>query len=188
MADTKLEELERRLREVEDREAIRAVIWRYSLLLDTGQWDRIADEVFAEDGVDVHAEHTDPPFVSRGRENLRAFFNMTMPHFEGTQHFLGPTVIDRYDGDTAHAITYAFSSHWMQGAPGAGPLRPADSIMANAYDDELVRAPEGWRISYRRLHAFGPGSSLAVGYMPEFCHPAVGADLYSRAAQDAPAR
>jgi hypothetical protein len=181
MTDATLEQLSRRVKELEDREAIRDVIWLYSFLLDTGQWDRIAAEVFAEDGVDVHAERTNPPFVSKGRTALKAFFNMTMPNFDGTQHFLGPSVIEM-DGDRAHAKTYALCSHWMRHGEGAGDVRPADSIMAICYDDELVRAPEGWRISYRRLHPFGPGSSLAVGYMPEFCLPGMGRDLYSPAA------
>lgn len=178
MAETSVEALVRRVQELEDREAIRDVIWLYSFLLDTGQWDRIAAEVFAEDGTDVHAERTNPPFVSTGRAELRAFFNMTMPNFDGTQHMLGPSVIE-LDGDTAHAKTYAWCSHWLHQSESAGDNRPADSIMAICYDDQLVRAPEGWRISYRRLHPFGPGSSLAVGYMPGFCMPGMGRDLYS---------
>jgi len=181
LKETQMSELEaiaKRLAELEDREEIRAVIWLYSFLLDTGNWDRIAAEVFAEDGIDVHAERTDPPFVSQGRAELRAFFNMTMPNFDGTQHFLGPTVIE-LDRDRAKAKTYAFCSHWLRHGEGAGDNRPADCIMAICYDDELVRAPEGWRISLRRLHPFGPGSSLAVGYMPEFCMPGMGRDLYS---------
>ena len=56
--------------------------------------------------------------------------------------------------------------------------RAATEQMKFPTDDELVRAPEGWRVSLRRLHPFGPGSSLAVGYMPEFCLPGMGRDLY----------
>src|ERR1700722_9506236 len=40
---SELEALAKRLQELEDREEIRQVIWQYSFLLDTGNWDRIAD-------------------------------------------------------------------------------------------------------------------------------------------------
>lgn len=170
-------ELARRVRDLEDREQIARVIWEYSFLLDTGRWDEVPEAVYSEDGMDVHSEDTDPPMVTRGRQELKEFFGHTMPHFDGTQHFTGPSMID-LDGDRAKARTYLFASHWMKIVRGTGPVRPADCVMAVCYDDGLVRTGEGWRISARRLHAFGPGSSLAVGYMPEFCMPAVGMNLY----------
>ena len=40
---SELEALAKRLQELEDREEIRQVIWQYSFLLDTGNWDRIAE-------------------------------------------------------------------------------------------------------------------------------------------------
>lgn len=181
MADEALIEevraLARRVRELEDREQIARVIWEYSFLLDTGRWDDVPAAVYAEDGKDVHAEDTEPPMVTEGRTALKEFFNYTMPHFDGTQHFTGPSMID-LDGDRAKARTYVFASHWMKIGKGTGPVRPADCLMALCYDDELERTDEGWRISARRLHAFGPGSSLVAGYMPEFCMPAVGVNLY----------
>jgi len=174
---TEIEALARRVRALEDREQIAKVIWTYSFLLDTGRWDDVPDAIYSEDGMDVHAEDTDPPMVTQGRAAMKDFFRFTMPHFDGTQHFTGPSIIE-LDGDTATARTYLIAAHWMKIGAGTGPVRPADCIMSLCYDDELVRTPEGWRISKRRLHAFGPGSSLAVGYMPEFCMPAVGANLY----------
>jgi hypothetical protein len=172
-----MEALAARVGQLEDREEIARVIWTYSFLLDTGKWDDVPEVVYAEDGMDVHAEDTDPPMITQGRQALKEFFGYTMPHFDGTQHFTGPSMID-LDGDTATARTYFWATHWMKVGKGAGPLRPADSIQALLYDDELVRTEEGWRISKRRLHAFGPGSSIAVGYMPEFCLPAMGMNLY----------
>ncbi|MBS1676603.1 MAG: nuclear transport factor 2 family protein [Actinobacteria bacterium] len=166
-----------RVRQLEDREEIARVIWNYSFLLDTGQWNEVPAAVYSEDGMDVHSEDTDPPMITEGRTAMRDFFRYTMPHFDGTQHFTGPSMID-LDGDTAKARTYLFASHWMKTGKGTGPVRPADCIMALAYDDELVRTAAGWRVSKRRLHAFGPGSSLAVGFMPDFCMPAVGGNLY----------
>jgi hypothetical protein len=166
-----------RVRALEDREEIARTIWNYSFLLDTGKWDEVPDVVYSEEGMDIHAEDTDPPMVTEGRQKLKEFFNYTMPHFDGTQHFTGPSMID-LDGDTAKARTYFWATHWMKVGKGAGALRPADSIQALLYDDELVRTDDGWKISKRRLHAFGPGSSIAVGYMPEFCLPAMGMNLY----------
>ncbi len=69
-----LEDLARRVRTLEDRDEIAKVIWNYSFLLDTGRWDEVPAEVYSEDGMDVHAEDTDPPMVTQGRESLKEFF------------------------------------------------------------------------------------------------------------------
>src|SRR4029079_8179434 len=124
--------LARRVTELEDREQIARVIWEYSFLLDTGKWDEVPDVVYAEEGMDVHAEDTDPPMVTKGRASLKEFFGYTMPHFDGTMHFAGPSMID-LDGDTAKARTYVFASHWMKIGKGTGPVRPADCVMALCY-------------------------------------------------------
>jgi hypothetical protein len=100
-----------------------------------------------------------------------------MPNFESTQHMLGNHVIE-VDGDEAVAQTYSMSAHWLEQGEGTDPARPADFILSLLYVDKLRRTEAGWRIYNRRLHAFGPGSSLAVGWLPGFLAPGVGADVF----------
>jgi hypothetical protein len=172
-----LEALARRVRELEDREEIRETLHQYSFLLDMNRWAEVPEAVFTADGEDVHAEDTDPPMVSKGHEALRAQFGRAMPNFESTQHLLGNHVIE-VDGDEATAQTYSMSAHWLDQGEGADPGRPADFILSLLYVDKLRRTEDGWRVYNRRLHAFGPGSSLAVGWLPGFLQPGVGADVY----------
>ena len=171
------------VRQLQDREEIREVLQHYCFLVDTKQPDRIADECFTEDAADYHSETTDPPMVSRGRDAIRAFFRGAMSLVENTQHFLGNFHIE-LDGDRAHSRVYVWASHWMADSPTAGDrMRPADVILTVAYDDELQRTSGGWRIKSRRLHAFGPGSSLAVGALPLALQPGMGRDLYGAQAR-----
>lgn len=166
-----------RVRALEDREEIAKLIWSFGFYLDTGRWEEITEAMYTEDAEDEHAEHTDWPMIAKGHEELKKFFRSGMPNFDGTQHLNGPSWIE-VDGDTATARTYVFASHWMKAGPGTGPIRPADCILSLIYDDDLVRTEDGWRFSRRRLHALGPGSSLAVGHMPPMFMPAVGLNLY----------
>jgi hypothetical protein len=172
-----VERLSARVRVLEDREEIREVLHRYSFLLDMGRWAEVPEAVFTADGEDVHAEDTDPPMVSKGHEALSAQFGRAMPNFESTQHMLGNHVIE-VDGDEAVAHTYSMSAHWLEQGDAADPGRPADFVLSLLYVDRLRRTEAGWRVDNRRLHAFGPGSSLAVGWLPGFLQPGVGADVF----------
>lgn len=66
----------------------------------------------------------------------------------------------------------------MHQGESSGDNRPAECVLSRTYDDDLVRTDQGWRISRRRLHAFGPGSSLSIGWMPKALAPAIGTQLY----------
>ncbi|MGE0065971.1 MAG: hypothetical protein AB7T48_01340 [Solirubrobacterales bacterium] len=59
-------------------------------------------------------------------------------------------------------------------------------MLSCTYDDDLVRTDQGWRISRRRLHAFVPGSSLSIGWMPKAPAPAIGMQLSSPGDSRAP--
>jgi hypothetical protein len=166
------------IRELVDKEEIRELLQHYCFLIDTKQPDRIPEEVYTEDGVDVHAEDTDPPLAVSGWADMRAFFRRQLSQFDGTQHAISNHHIE-LDGDVAHSRVYVIAFHWMPQSEYSGAQRPADCVLSLAYDDDLRRTDRGWRIAHRRLHAFGPGSSLAVGWLPKNMWPGIGSNLYS---------
>lgn len=165
-----LDDLRREVRELRDREAIREVLDTYAFLLDTARWRDIPTAVFTEDAVDHHspAAGAEP----RGRAEIGAFLDATMSGFAGSQHLLGNSSI-RLDGDTAHSRTFAACAHWRTGGPA--PL-PPDLTVAVAYDDSWRRTPDGWRISERWVHTFGPHGLLAGARSADL--PRLGSDLY----------
>ncbi|MPQ96495.1 hypothetical protein GB931_00875 [Modestobacter sp. I12A-02628] len=163
-----LADLDRELRALRDREEIRQVLDSYAFLLDTARWRDVAEAVFTEDAVDHHspAMGAEP----RGRAEIADFLDRTMRGFAGSQHLMGNSRVD-VDGDTAHSRTYAVCAHWRTDGPG-----PADLTVAVAYDDTWQRTPEGWRISERWVHTFGPNALVSGTRDPAL--PRLGSDLY----------
>jgi hypothetical protein len=164
--------LRRELVELKDREAIRSVLDSYAFLLDTARWRDIPTAVFTEDAIDHHSPEAGPQAEPHGREEIARFLDATMGKHAGSQHLLGNSSIE-VDGDTAHSRTYAICSHWS--ADGPEPL-PSDMTIAAVYDDRWRRTPDGWRISERWVHTFGPHGLLA-GHRAAGL-PRLGSDLY----------
>lgn len=160
--------LRREVRELRDREEIRAVLDTYAFLLDTGRWRDAPAAVFTADGVDHHGPGIDP----RGHAEIGAFLDTALSRYAGTHHMLGNATI-RIDGDTAHSRTYGACAHWRDAGPDP---RPSDLTVAVAYDDTWRRTPDGWRISERWVHTFGPHGLLA-GHRAAGL-PRLGTDLY----------
>jgi hypothetical protein len=173
--------IERVVQELRDREDIRELLQHYCFLVDTRQAGRLVDEVYTDDAEDLHCPHTDPPFVAKGREQLAALFVDMLDGLEATQHLIANHHIELRGNDAAHSRVYLIAVNWIKvkDPAVAGGTRPADCLNSLTYDDELVRTERGWRIKRRRLHAFGPGSSLAVGWLPAGFSPGVGTQLYA---------
>lgn len=168
----RLGELRREVRELRDREEIRAVLDDYAFLLDAARWRDIPEAVFTEDAVDHHSPAAGPAAVPRGRAEIGRFLDRTMGSFTGSQHLLGNSTI-RIDGDSAHSRTYAACAHWVSDGPEPAP---ADLTIAVAYDDTWRRTPRGWRIAERWVHTFGPHGLLAGSRSGD--QPRLGSDLY----------
>jgi hypothetical protein len=152
--------------EVVDRRAIDDLLIRYCTLVDRREVDALVVEVFAEDAVDNHGLG-----VWSGREGLREGFSWVLSRFAGTVHQI--TNLDvRLDGDRAESRAYVTGWHWL---PHPGEERrpagkAADFVVVGAYDDELERRSEGWRIVHRTFRQVG-NSVLGAGTLPDFMVP-----------------
>lgn len=173
---TEIQVLQDKVRELQDKEEIREVLQHYCFLLDTKQMDRIPPEVYTEDAEDIHGESD--AYKATGHAELLALFNRVVDNFAATSHLITNYHVD-VDGDTAYARVYILAFHWMHHGSSSGVIRPAENVLLCTYDDDFVRTPDGWRIKRRRLHAWGPGSSLAIGWMPDAQGTSIGLDLYS---------
>jgi hypothetical protein len=141
-----LEEIEKRLRTLEDIEAIRQLQARYVNFLSTIAWDDLVD-CFAEDGVvDLHTG------IARGKKEIEKFFKekIAITHVGMEGNFVVHPVIS-IDGDTAKAswllFTYFSMPHKIQIAPALTAEEDAPEWMSGFYDMEYVRENGSWKIS-----------------------------------------
>ena len=132
---------ERRLAALVDRFEIEQVLVRYSTLIDTKQFGRLATDVFTADAV---VDYTKAPGGIAGSvAEVTAWLTKVLAPFSVLQHMLGNFDIT-VEGDRASSICYF---HNPMGMPtGAGT-----SVFwcGGRYVDELVRTPQGWRIRHR---------------------------------------
>jgi 3-phenylpropionate/cinnamic acid dioxygenase small subunit len=151
-----------------DREAIRDLVYSYSLFADTNRPDALADLFTQDCYVDVS------PIGGRGvrgRENLRSFQQeiLTKPTWSPdtypvrTSHHNSNVLIEFIDPDHAQVRTSCYSWHEMN--DGTFPE------IWGYYDDKMTRTADGWRIAYRVLHVYGD-SGLKGNWNPGERHNA----------------
>jgi hypothetical protein len=141
-----LEEIEKRLRVLEDIEEIRQLQSRYVNCLTTIQWDDLVD-CFAENGVvDL------PTGIARGKKEIEKYFKekIAITHIGMEGNFVVHPVIS-VDGDRATAswllFTYFSMPHKIQIAPALTADEDAPDWMSGFYDMEYVRENGVWKIS-----------------------------------------
>jgi hypothetical protein len=118
-----------------DRLAVIELFHRYAVAIDTRNWTAFrrlfTDDVVAE--FDGNRAWTDLETWARDFEKSHA-------EMAGTQHVITNEIVD-LDGDRAHAIFYGSVRFCM-------PKELANDRQAGVwYDDDLVRTPNGWRIT-----------------------------------------
>jgi len=138
-ADARLDALEARIGELEDREAIRNLIASYGPLADSGDAQGVAslwtrDGVYAVGGFGENA----------GRDAIAALING--PHHQqlmrdGCAHLLGPVHISI---SGAQAIAVGYSCVFRHNGPAFEIYR----VSANRW--ELVRSEGRWQVARRR--------------------------------------
>jgi ketosteroid isomerase-like protein len=139
---TDLEALASRLQLVEDREAIRAVLYRYFRAVDAADWELMAT-CYHPDAVDEHGGiYTGdvPGLVQWCIDNVATAFSSWM-------HFGGQSTIE-IDGDAASTETYAVAIHKAH-ADDKG--FEADVIAGGRFFDRFERRDGEWRIAHRQL-------------------------------------
>jgi hypothetical protein len=150
---TKTEELERRVRALEDREAIRELIARYSFEVDCGdppEWG----SVFSAD-VEMEAGKLG---VSRGLDEIERRFSRA-EHLDairqGSQHSYSNLVVELDpDGDAATAWGYACVHVKREGR--------FDHHTLGVNRWRLKREDGGWKIVERRRREVGEGEWKTV--------------------------
>ncbi|GGN52168.1 MAG: hypothetical protein CMH85_02895 [Novosphingobium sp.] len=159
------------LQTIADRIAIEECVYRYAHLIDSLQFHRVADEVFAEDGrIEFGAT------LAVGREAIHAQCMAYRGALLGCSHNVSNLMIE-VTGDEARAASRVLAWHWFAIAD-ADPLRPSELLAVGGYEDRLRRTPAGWRIYERRGVNFGTG--VGIGQVPEAMRPAFSA-MHERA-------
>jgi len=133
---------EQKLTAMMDRSAIEQVLVRYSTLIDTKQFHRLASEVFTADAV---VDYTKAPGGIAGSvAEVTAWLETVLEPFTVLQHMLGNFDIT-LDGDRAHSICYFHNPMGLPGETGALSV----FWCGGRYIDTLVRTTQGWRIQHR---------------------------------------
>lgn len=147
-----LEELEKRVRLLEDIEAIRDLHHEYVFKLNNRQWDEIVD-CFTEDATANIGHHG----LRRGRVEITRLFKERIANMNVSKvrdaHFVATPVIS-VDGDKA-------KGHWLMYILVADPTTGALRCTQGRHDCEYVRVDGKWKfqsVKYTRPWPLEPES------------------------------
>ena len=125
--------------EIEDRLAIGDIIIRYADSVDQLDYDRYAS-CFVDD---VVVSGFTPEPIS-GLATYMPWLRGARDRFGRTQHLIGNIQVT-VDGDKAHMRSYVQATHEVP--EDAGYLL----TLWAAYDDDLVRTADGWKITHHHI-------------------------------------
>jgi hypothetical protein len=128
------------LQALTDRLDIADLLAAYSTALDTKDWPALKS-VFTPEASCDYGSLGSPS----GVEAIIDLVSATLQSLDVTQHLIGNVTV-RVSGDRATAAAYLIAQHQRAGTPGGDTY-----LMGSTYTDELVRTPEGWRISHRTM-------------------------------------
>lgn len=138
------------LRAVADRLAIVEVLTRYATAIDHRDW-QLLDDFFSPD-----AEGRFEGAPLRGTGAIRAMIRSLIDGCGPTQHLLSNFRIE-LAGDTARSVCSVRAFH-----AGRGAKQGLCYELFGEYRDELVRRPEGWRVSMRAIQVHHETGTRAV--------------------------
>lgn len=163
--------------QTEDRLAIMDQLYHYAELVDFGRNDRIAAEIFAQDGVVDMGMGS----VISGFEELHPFYS-SHPSFtkypadlDGLRHDITNIRIRFHGDDVAESNARVLAWHWHNSHRDKGLSRTADFAIAGIYHDDWRRTESGWKITRRRGGQSGTG--VAMGEPPAAFAPLLAALL-----------
>jgi ketosteroid isomerase-like protein len=136
---TSSKDLERKLRDVVDKQEIYDVLMRYCCGVDRGDLDLILS-AFHDDALDNHVG-VEERAVERFTRTVKEASGMKMT----TSHQLGNVYI-KLHGDTAYSQSYLTAWHRFD-VDG----RPCDWVISGRYVDRLERRNGEWRIAHRTV-------------------------------------
>lgn len=126
--------------EISDRFEIDDLLTRYTIAIDTKDWDLLGTVYTPDAFIDYSASGG-----GKGQyPEVAAWLAETLALFPMTQHFCTNRRIT-LDGDSATGRAYFYNP--MGSADGKGGLKLF--YVGGYYNDRFVRTPEGWRIAER---------------------------------------
>ena len=149
-----------RLRELEDREEIRSLKYRYCRFADAMDVDGMLS-VFTEDCIAFYRPDDVEGF--RGVAALREFYASAQSVVTASSHHLSNIDIVFRSADEAAVYSYLYSWQRFVGYPEV-----PDRHRWARYDDVMVRTPLGWRQSHLRYLVAG---ELGAGEQPRTGEP-----------------
>ncbi len=128
------------LQELLDREKIKELRYKIAQSLDRRDWALF--ESLVTDEVDTDFSALGIPVQRAGRAAFVGSFRQNLGR-EGlqTQHIYSNFRIT-LQGDRATSRFHQFAQHYLDGPDG-----PEEFILRGEYIDELVRTPDGWKLS-----------------------------------------
>jgi hypothetical protein len=123
-----------------DRLEIDDLLTRYTVALDTRQWDQLAT-VFTPDAT---IDYTSSQGIKGQFPEVAAWLEKALTAFTVSQHLLGTRQIE-LDGDRGTGRTYFFNPNTLADAAGSATML----FVGGYYLDKFVRTAEGWRIADR---------------------------------------
>jgi uncharacterized protein (TIGR02246 family) len=132
--------LERRIRRIEDREAIRVLAGRYALAMDNKDFDLVA-ELFAPD---ARFGWIDGAFAFDGREAIVAMYRDRLKDAGPSFHYTHDQIVEWNPADDDRATGLVLG----HAETSSGP---AQSLVAIRYHDRYVRRDGRWLFQERLL-------------------------------------
>ncbi len=135
------DDLEARIRRLEDRAQISEQVIKYAMGVDRRDWtmfgDCFTDPVYA----DFSAGGM--PAATVSRDDLVGRISTALNGFTATQHISPNHVIELDPGDPDRAVCYSymFAQHLLRGS-GHGEYY----LLRGSYTNHMLRTPGGWRI------------------------------------------
>lgn len=121
---------------------IEQLLYRYARAIDAKDWKALGDVFTADARIHYAVERG----AELGARELQAWLGQAMRIFKVTQHVVTNPLVELH-GDTARCTSYLTATHLQVRHDGA-LVRTTEG---SRYSDALVRGPDGWRISARKL-------------------------------------
>lgn len=138
-----MEDLQRRLRRLEDLEAIRQLFVDYGFHLDRCDFEAYAS-LFAADGELLLG----PMGRAKGPEAIRAMMERNLGGRQGQSYHVIANPVVRFDPDQEDLATSHVTWAAILRDPNGHPTLP----LYGHHIDVLVRSPEGWKFMRREGH------------------------------------
>jgi len=129
------------VQEISDRLEIHELIARYSVALDSRDYDAL-DELFTDDAV---LDYTATGAIRAGLPEMKKFIAEAFTMFTGTQHLTtGTTLRFSEDGNIAYGKSACHNPMVF-----GGEYAPKMMVVGLWYVDTFVRTGDGWRFKER---------------------------------------